>query len=66
MTIDLSLTPTPVADGKRPMPLVLQWESWQARLVRKAEILHALGKPCIMVIRLGDCPPHWFKTIPEK
>lgn len=44
-------------------PIVLMPDSWQARLVRKAEAMHALGKPVILVVRCGDCPPHWFRTV---
>jgi hypothetical protein len=46
-------------------PLVLAFDSWEARLVRKARLLHALGKPVILLVKLGDCVPNWLKTVPD-
>jgi hypothetical protein len=46
-------------------PLVLASDSWEARLVRKARLLHALGKPVILLVKLGDCVPNWLKTVPD-
>lgn len=53
------------ADQFGQAPLVLPADSWQARLVRKAEALHRLGKPVILLVKLGDCVPNWLKTVPD-
>lgn len=53
------------ADQIGPVPLVLAHDSWQARLVRKAEALHRLGKPVILLVKLGDCVPNWFRTVAD-
>lgn len=46
-------------------PITLEPGSWQWRLVKKAESLHSVGKPVILVLRLGDQPPNWLKCVPD-
>lgn len=46
-----------------PPPLMLAADSWEARLIRQARLLHSAGKPVILVLRLGDCPPNWLRTV---
>ncbi len=46
-------------------PLVLAADSWQARLVRKAEALHALRKPGILVVKTGDGPVTFWRVVPD-
>lgn len=53
------------ADQIGPAPIVLAPDSWEARLVRKARLLHALGKPVILLVKLGDCTPNWFRTVAD-
>lgn len=50
-----------VTTDAAPAPLVLAPGSWQWRLVQRAERLHALGKPAILLVKLGDCPPNFWK-----
>lgn len=50
---------------KAPPPLVLAGDSWQARLVRKVERLHALRKKSVLLVMAGEGPVTFWKVEPD-
>lgn len=49
----------------KPVLTTLNPGSWEERLIRRLRVLHAQKKPCIVVVKVGDCPPNWFTTVPD-
>lgn len=46
-------------------PITLQPDSWEWRLVRRLQALHKQGNSCTMVVKVGDCTPHWLLAMRE-